>query len=152
MDCIASCTALESLTFAIEGKHQSRTPYTDYLRAVLPAYARLVSPPPPTVRSITFKVQEGIEDRNYEDEGVKEVLEVIAEGGHWRTLDAELAVHRGLARCAFVFYNREGHPAEEDRGRIAGTLHRVLPRLVKRGVLGVELKPPMDKETLFYEI
>ncbi|KAI1791133.1 hypothetical protein LXA43DRAFT_1181951 [Ganoderma leucocontextum] len=145
------CTALESVTFAIEGKHQSRTPYMDYLRAVFPAYARLVCPPPPPLRSIMFKVQEGFQE--YEDEGVREVLEAIADGEHWRRLDAELSAHRELARFAFVFYNRPGHPGAEDKGRIVGTLERVLLRLVKRRILGVELKPPpTDRQALLYEI
>ena len=143
---------LESLTFAIEGKRQSRDRYMDYLRAVLPAYARLVSPPPPSVRSITFKVQEGDKNYGWENEGVKAVLEAIAEGSHWRTMDTEIADHRGLAQCAFVFYNREGHPAEEDKVRIASTLQGVLPWMVKRGVLAVELKTPMDTKSWLYEI
>ena len=143
---------LESLTFAIEGKRQSRDRYMDYLRAVLPAYARLVSPPPPSVRSITFKVQEGDKNYGWENEGVKAVLEAIAEGSHWRTMDTEIADHRGLTQCAFVFYNREGHPAEDDKARIASTLQGVLPWMVKRGVLAVELKTPMDTKSWLYEI
>ncbi|PIL33609.1 hypothetical protein GSI_04232 [Ganoderma sinense ZZ0214-1] len=168
VDCIASCTALEALTFVVEGKNQSRVPYMNYLRDVLPAYARLVSLSPPSVRSITFKVHAGDKtcgyededanfedepvDRNFEDYGVKEVLEAIAEGTHWRTMDTELAGQRALARCVFVFYNTEGHPAPEDRDRIASTLQGVLPWLVKRGVLAVETKPPVDSKASLYEI
>ena len=167
---IDSCTALESLTFAIEGKHQSRVPYMDYLFTVLPAYARLVSPPPLSVRTVTFKVLQGNEPQGYgdedmdvdgdeprnpdemEDAGARQILEAIEGGGHWARMDTELAAHRALERCAFVFYNGEGRPAEEMKRRVVDALHRLLPKLVRKGLLGVEMRPPMGRHELLYEI
>ncbi|KAI1791132.1 hypothetical protein LXA43DRAFT_1061551 [Ganoderma leucocontextum] len=157
---LASCIALESLTFVVKGqpgpynRHRGDAPYADYLRAVLPAYARCVCPPPPSVRSIVFRVRQSVR----KDEVVRDVLDAITspgeqEQGHWGRLDAALSAHGdSLARFAFVFDSdnvtrggdEDGCVTEQDRARIAAALGGVLPKMAAKGVLRVELNSSRD--------
>ncbi|PIL33608.1 hypothetical protein GSI_04231 [Ganoderma sinense ZZ0214-1] len=68
--CLASCTALESITVAINGNrgaHRVSSAYVNTLRAMLSTYARVVCPPPRSVRVLVFRVHESFETDAVED-------------------------------------------------------------------------------------
>lgn len=135
------------------GREEDDAPYAEFLRAVLRTYARVVSRPPPTVRSIVVNVGCGFQ----KDKVVRDVLAAIITphrpgehdqvDDHWGELDAALAVHGELERFAFVFdswevddfEDRDECITEQDRARIADALGSVLPRTAAKGVLRAEL-------------
>ncbi|KAM5543090.1 hypothetical protein V8D89_003474 [Ganoderma adspersum] len=140
--CIASCTVLESLTFAIEGdpgvEDEAQEPYIDYMGNILWAYSRLLCSLPPSMRSIVVRVQESF----YKDE-VQDLLDEVAGAEYWGEVDAALSGSLELTRFTFVFDYDEGEEfiIEADRVRVLNALEGILPKTASNGVVAVELDP-----------
>ncbi len=148
--CLASCTALESITVAIErgrGEHGVHRSCVAALQIAFSIYRCLLVRLPPSVRSITFRVR-----GSFEPDAVEGVVDAIAgEGNFWGKWDTALCSHPTLARFAFEFENADGDGpmAGEDWARITDTLEGVLPNLLAKGVLGVELTAPENPRWVY---
>ncbi|KAM5543093.1 hypothetical protein V8D89_003477 [Ganoderma adspersum] len=124
---LEGCTALESLTLVVGGpsgsygREEDDAPYAEFLRAVLRTYARVVSRPPPAVRSTVVNVGRGFQ-KDKSTTGELERFAFVFDS--WEVDD---------------FEDRDECMTEQDRARIADALESVLPRTAAKGVLRVEL-------------
>ena len=140
--CIASCTVLESLTFAIEGdpgvEDEAQGPYIDYVGNILCAYGRLLRALPPSMRSIVFRVQE-----SFHKDAVQDLIDEVACAEYWGEVDAALSGTLKLTRFAFVFDYDESEEfiTEADRVHALKALEDILPKTVVKGIIAVELDP-----------